>query len=143
MAVETHTGTCFCGAVAIEATGAPEEMGYCHCSSCRSYSGAPVSAFILWKSPSVRLTRGAELLGQFNKTGMSDRQFCTRCGGHIMTVHPGLGRTDVRPPAIPGVPFKPTVHLNYAETVLPMKDGLPKLRDFSAAVGGSGEILPE
>jgi hypothetical protein len=35
------------------------------------------------------------------------------------------------------------VHLNYGETVLPMKDGLPKLNDFPAAVGGSGEAIPE
>jgi hypothetical protein len=35
------------------------------------------------------------------------------------------------------------VHVNYAETVLPMKDGLPKLRDFPAAFGGSGEMVPE
>jgi hypothetical protein len=27
---ETHSGSCFCGAVALEVTGAPEGMGYCH-----------------------------------------------------------------------------------------------------------------
>jgi hypothetical protein len=41
------------------------------------------------------------------------------------------------------VAFAPAVHLNYAEAVLPMKDGLPKLRDFPAAAGGSGETVPE
>jgi hypothetical protein len=35
------------------------------------------------------------------------------------------------------------VHLNYAETVLPMRDGLTKLKDFPAEIGGSGKILPE
>ena len=59
-----HKGTCFCGAVAIEATGAPVEMGYCHCDSCRSYSGAPVTAFTLWKAGNIRVTRGAEWLGR-------------------------------------------------------------------------------
>jgi hypothetical protein len=39
--------------------------------------------------------------------------------------------------------FKPTVHLNYAEAVLPMRDGLPKLKDFPAEVGGSGEAISE
>ena len=39
--------------------------------------------------------------------------------------------------------FKRTVHLNYAETVLPMKDGLPKLKDFPTEAGGSGEVTPE
>ena len=41
----THVGSCFCGAVRIEAEGAPEAMGYCHCRSCRSWSGGPVNAF--------------------------------------------------------------------------------------------------
>ena len=80
-----HTGSCFCGAVEIEVTGAPEEMGYCHCGSCRSYSGGPVSAFTLWKSENVKVTKGAEFLGRFKKTEMSERRFCTRCGGHIAT----------------------------------------------------------
>jgi hypothetical protein len=140
---DTHAGACFCGAVEIEATGAPEEMGYCHCGSCRSYSGAPVSTFILWKAENVKVTEGAEFLSRFNKTGMSDRQFCTRCGGHIMTGHSTFGLTDVYAPVLPTVTFRPTVHLNYGETVLPMKDGLSKLKDLPVEVGGSGEVMPE
>jgi hypothetical protein len=33
--------------------------------------------------------------------------------------------------------------VNYAETVLPMRDGLPKLKDFPAELGGSGEMVSE
>jgi hypothetical protein len=140
---DMHTGTCFCGAVEVEVTGAPEEMGYCHCSSCRTYSGGPVKAFTLWKAENVKVTKGADLLGRFSKTEMSERRFCTQCGGHVMTGHPGLGLTDVYAAILPTLAFAPSVHLNYSETVLPMKDGLPKLRDFLAAVGGSGEAMPE
>jgi hypothetical protein len=39
--------------------------------------------------------------------------------------------------------FEPGVHVNYESTVLQMKDGLPKLKDFPAEMGGSGETLPE
>lgn len=140
---ETHRGSCFCGAVAIEVTGAPLEMGYCHCSSCRAFSGAPVNAFTLWKPEDVKVTKGAEFLGRFNKTEFSERRFCTKCGGHVMVHHPGLGLTDVYAAVIPTLTFIPAVHLNYAETVLPMKDGLPKLRDFPAQVGGSGATVLE
>jgi hypothetical protein len=129
--------------VAIEVTGAPLEMGYCHCVSCRTYSGGPVKAFMLWKTENVKVTHGAERLGGFSKTEMSDRRFCTRCGGHVMVNHPGLGLTDIYAAILPSVTFKPMVHLHYAEAVLPMKDGLPKLKDFPAAVGGSGETMPE
>ncbi|MER9693296.1 GFA family protein [Mesorhizobium sp. M0179] len=138
-----HKGGCFCGAVEIEVHGAAEAMGYCHCGSCRSWSASPVNAFTLWKPQNVKVTRGAEFLSGFEKTEMSDRQFCTKCGGHLMTGHPPLGLVDVYAATIPGVKFTPGVHVNYAETVLPMKDGLPKLRDFPAELGGSGIAVPE
>jgi len=35
------------------------------------------------------------------------------------------------------------VHVNYESTVLPIKDGLPKLKDFPKELGGSGETLAE
>jgi hypothetical protein len=140
---DLHTGTCFCGAVEVQVAGAPEAMGYCHCASCRSWSAGPVNAFTLWKPENVKVTRGAESLGHFKKTGMSDRQFCTNCGGHLMADHPPLGLVDVYAATIPSLKFEPGVHVNYAETVLRMKDGLPKLRDFPSAFGGSGETLPE
>ncbi|HYN38854.1 MAG TPA: GFA family protein, partial [Rhodospirillales bacterium] len=62
---EMYSGTCFCGAVAIEASGEPVEMGYCHCHSCRHYSGAPLVAFTLWRADQITVSRGAELLGRF------------------------------------------------------------------------------
>ena len=136
---QSHTGTCFCGAVTVEVRGAPLEMGYCHCSSCRSHSGAPVSAYVLWKQDDVRITKGTEFVGRFKRTEMSDRHFCKKCGGHVLVTHPGLGLTHVYPASFPTLTFEPTVHLNYAETVLPMKDGLSKLRDFPAAAGGSSQ----
>lgn len=60
-----------------------------------------------------------------------------------MTYHPPLGLIDVFAATIPGHYFKPGVHVNYAETVLPMRDGLPKLKDFPSELGGSGETIPE
>jgi hypothetical protein len=139
----THKGQCFCGAVEFQVEGAPEAMGYCHCSSCRSWSAAPVTAFTLWQPQHIRITKGAEFVGKFKKTDASHRQYCRRCGGHLMTDHPGFGLVDVYPATIPTVTFKPAVHVNYAETVLPITDGLPKLKDFPAEMGGSGDVVPE
>ena len=140
---ETHTGACYCGAVTIDVRGVPLEMGYCHCENCRRYSTSPVSAFTLWKQENVNVTKGAALLGRFKSSDISERRFCTKCGGHIMVDHPTLGLVDVRAGALPNFRFKPRVHLNYEETVLPIKDGLPKLKDFPASIGGSGETLAE
>jgi len=139
----THKGSCFCGSVEIEVRGAPEAMGYCHCRSCRSWSAGPINAFTLWKPENVKVTKGADLIGQFKKTEMSERRFCGKCGGHLMTNHPTFGLIDVFAATIPSIAFAPGVHVNYAETVLPIKDGLPKLKDFPAELGGSGQIVPE
>jgi hypothetical protein len=138
-----HQGECFCGAVHLEVSGEPEGMGYCHCRSCRSWSGGPVNAFTLWKPDAVRVTAGSENLATFQKTEISQRQYCAKCGGHLMTRHPTLGLVDVFAATLPTLEFKPGLHVNYAETVLPMRDGLPKLRDFPKEFGGSGETLPE
>ena len=91
----SHIGKCFCGAVELEVTGSPEAMGYCHCRSCRSWSGGPVNAFSLWKPENVRITAGAEHVATFQKTELSQRQYCAKCGGHLMTNHPPLGLVDV------------------------------------------------
>jgi hypothetical protein len=139
----SHSGQCFCGAVKVEVTGAPEAMGYCHCSSCRSWSAGPVNAFTLWKPDNAKITMGEEHVGHYQKTELSDRQFCKKCGGHVMTNHAPIGLVDVYAATIPTLEFQPGVHVNYAETVLPMKDGLPKLKDFPAELGGSGETIPE
>jgi hypothetical protein len=139
----TNKGKCFCGAVEIAVSGEPVAMGYCHCESCRSWSAAPVNAFTLWKPENVKVTRGVEHLGRFMKTKASDRQYCTKCGGHLMTNHPAMGLVDVYAATLPGVKFTPGVHVNYGETVLPMKDGLSKLKDFPAELGGSGAVVPE
>jgi hypothetical protein len=138
-----HIGSCFCGAVKLEATGSPEAMGYCHCASCRSWSGGPVNAFSLWKPEAVRVTAGAEYVAKYQKTPLSERQYCTNCGGHLMTNHPPIGLVDVFAATIPTLKFAPGVHVNYAESVLPMRDGLPKLRDFPAELGGSGQVMVE
>jgi hypothetical protein len=139
----SYVGSCFCGAVEIEVTGSPEAMGYCHCRSCRSWSGGPVNAFSLWKSDAVRIAAGAEHVATFHKTPFSGRTYCKLCSGHLMNGHQPVGLIDVFAATIPTLKFAPGVHVNYAETVLPMKDGLPKQKDFPAELGGSGELLPE
>ena len=139
----TYKGECFCGTVRIEVSGEPEGMGYCHCGSCRSWSAGPVNAFTLWKPGAVKVTAGAEHIGMFQKTPVSQRQFCKKCGGHVMTNHPPLGLVDVYAATLPTLSFMPGIHVHYAETVLRMRDGLPKMKDFPKELGGSGETVAE
>jgi len=102
-----------------------------------------VNAFTLWKPEAVRITRGAEHIATFEKSELSRRQYCAKCSGHLLVDHPPIGLVDVFAATIPSLAFRPGVHINYAETVLPMRDGLPKLKDFPAEFGGSGELVAE
>src|SRR5882672_12237044 len=111
----THSGSCFCVEVKFEVTGEPVAMGYCHCSSCRHWSAGPVNAFTLWQPTAVRVTRGGDNIGTYNKTPQSSRKWCKTCGGHIFTEHPTWGVTDVYAAIIPDLPYKAGLHVNYQE----------------------------
>jgi hypothetical protein len=140
---QTHAGKCFCGAVELAATGSPMIMGYCHCASCREWSAAPINAFTIWKPENVKVTKGADNLGVFHRTDRSYRKWCKTCGGHVFTEHPHGGYIDVYAAIIPTMPFKAALHVHYQETVLHVKDGLPKMKELPKEFGGSGTTMPE
>ncbi|HZQ60919.1 MAG TPA: GFA family protein [Casimicrobiaceae bacterium] len=139
----TYDGSCFCGDVQFTMTGTPAAMGYCHCESCRHWSAGPVNAFTLWAPDAMKITRGADKLGTYHKTDRSLRKWCKSCGGHLFTEHPQWNLVDVYAATIPDLAFRPGVHVHYQETVLPIKDGLPKQKDLPKELGGSGMLLAE
>jgi hypothetical protein len=138
-----YEGSCFCGSVRIAATGAPFAMGYCHCADCRAWSASPVNAFTLWQPDAVEVVAGEDLLRTYAKTAASHRQYCANCGGHLMTNHPPGNFVDIYAAVLPDLAFVPALHVNYASATLRLHDGLPKLKDFPAEMGGSGETMPE
>lgn len=140
---DMHRARCFCGAVEVELSGAPAAMGYCHCESCRHWSAGPVNAFTLWPKDAVRFVKGEDQLGSYAKTPASVRRWCRICGGHVLTDHPNWGLVDVYAAVIDDFDFKPGVHVHYQETVLPLKDGLTKMKDLPKEMGGSGAAVGE
>jgi hypothetical protein len=118
-------------------------MGYCHCESCRHWSAGPVNAFTLWKPEALKVTRGSGSVGTYNKTPISYRKWCQKCGGHLFTQHPTMGLVDIYAAMLPQLKFEPGVHVNYQETVLHIHDGKPKMKDMPKEMGGSGITLPE
>jgi hypothetical protein len=139
----SYHGTCFCKAVAVEATGAPAVMTFCHCESCRTWLSAPIHGAALWPAASVKVTKGADQLGLYKKTEASHRQFCKQCGGRVLVGHPAVGLVDLPSVELPDLAFRPTMHVHYGEKVLAVRDGLPKFKDFPKDFGGSGDTLPE
>ncbi len=54
-----------------------------------------------------------------------------------------MGLTDVYAAVIPDFVHQPALHVHYQETVLHIKDGLPKMKDVPSEMGGSGVTMAE
>ncbi len=72
------TGGCMCGAVRYEASGAPASSMYCHCTSCRKHTGAPVVMLVGYKRDQVTFSGDARKIYQ-SSPGVG-RGFCDQCG---------------------------------------------------------------
>ena len=95
MAGNKKTGRCFCGTVELSASGESVTMGYCHCKDCAKWSAAPINSYSFWRPDQVVITKGKEHIQTFSKTSHSNRQFCKKCGGHLMTEHPDSNFIDI------------------------------------------------
>jgi hypothetical protein len=102
-----------------------------------------VNAFTLWQPSELKVTKGADQIGTYNKTDKSFRKWCKKCGGHLFTDHPPFKMVDVYAAMLPKLKFKPGVHIFYGEKAVAIKDGLPKFQDAPKEMGGSGVTLPE
>ena len=76
-----RTGGCLCGDVRFRLVGAPYQVRYCHCQSCRKHTGAPVSVFADCKGGVVEFTKGAPRL--YESSPGVHRGFCARCGSTL------------------------------------------------------------
>ncbi|MGK0472745.1 MAG: hypothetical protein ACJAR0_003234 [Candidatus Azotimanducaceae bacterium] len=139
---DTRSASCACGKVEIQIEGLPAVMAYCHCDSCRTWLGAPLHAASLWATEGVTVVKGESSLDMFKITDDSLRHFCIQCGGPVLIRHPKLNLTDVPAGNIKGLKFEPSIHVNYAERVVDLRDGLPKFAAMPDAEG-NGLLLEE
>lgn len=79
-AISTEQGQCLCGAVRVEATIGAREMGACHCSMCRRWSGG---VFLAVECQSVSVENAAAL-GVYSSSEWGERCFCKACGSTVM-----------------------------------------------------------
>lgn len=140
-----YRAQCACGTVQLEADGEPVVQCYCHCNSCRSYTGSPVNTPVLWPASNVRFTAGEDQLRRYSTSGANEggRYTCAVCNGSVGAALPDAGLFDIFAGLLQDFKFEPTVHINYENSVLPIKDGLPKLKDMPEEWGGSGELVDE
>lgn len=147
---KTYQASCFCGEVQLTLRHLPEGQGFCHCHSCRSWSAGPVNAFTLWKPEHIEISRGKDKLQAYEGNPVSDhqevvsiRKWCSNCGGHVLIEHPTMGVVDIPAAIIENFQHEPGLHVHYGESILAVKDGLPKFKDLPESFGGSGIEFPE
>ena len=130
------TGGCMCGAVRFEATGAPLSTNYCHCTSCRKHTGAPVVTLVGYKIDQVKFTKGERKI--YESSPGVGRAFCGQCGTPLTWEGDGgefgplvelLISTFDDPNA-----FAPQGHLHHAERIswFETTDNLPRYRVWDA-----------
>jgi hypothetical protein len=88
-----HRGSCLCGGVRYEYSGAFGQFVYCHCSKCRKAQGTAFASNAPVEEAKFRLLQGAELLKAYASSPGKQRVFCGNCGS------PLYSRAD----ALPGV----------------------------------------
>jgi hypothetical protein len=85
----SYAGGCLCGAVRYEARGEVTNLCFCHCSSCRRATGAPMVPWGTFAAPNLSILRGR--LAQYRSSPKVTRGFCAQCGTSLSYRHDDRG----------------------------------------------------
>ncbi|MEK7105489.1 MAG: GFA family protein [Patescibacteria group bacterium] len=123
-----HVGSCKCGTIKFEVITESVWSGYCHCKDCRKATGAPVSAFVIFRKADVQW-KGRQ--PKEHKPSIKvTRTFCEVCGSPISYEHVEWpGRIDFYTCLFDDAEnLAPTEHIWYASKLpwLDIQDALPK-----------------
>ncbi len=77
-------GSCFCGAVHYRVRGEPKFVAHDHCSICRRTSGAAYVTWVGFTEDTFEIVSGEPSLTTFQSSPEGKRQFCSRCGSHLV-----------------------------------------------------------
>jgi len=91
-------GSCLCGSIRYEVTGALRGAVNCHCTMCRKAHGAAFRTRAAVRRGDFRFTQGESLLTRYESSPGHYRCFCSRCGSPIVSVF------DADPSTV-GLPF--------------------------------------
>lgn len=75
------SGKCLCGKVSYELDEAPTEIGACHCSMCRKWSGG-INVSVEAKPEAIQI-HGEENVTYYKSSEFAERGFCTTCGSSM------------------------------------------------------------
>jgi hypothetical protein len=86
-------GSCLCGEIGYEITGAPMRMMNCHCGRCRHGRAAAHATNVFYKLDQFRWVRGESLVREYKiaDARFHTAAFCSRCGAKVPRLSPDRG----------------------------------------------------
>ena len=165
-----ENGSCYCGAVKFTIEGPAMGGFWCHCRACtRSKAAGPSLLFGIGGGDGViTYTEGKDKVKTSKPPQWAPlcNTFCGECGSHIVqwpegapfrgvypatfeyesgknTAHTGADDKSAVAAASCELPeqYRPGMHLNYENRLLPVNDDLPKFKNAPPAFGGDGSML--
>ncbi len=127
-------GSCLCGDVAYEITGAPALMYQCHCSRCRKGRAAAHGANLFYKLEDFRWTSGERLVVDYKVPAAArfGLAFCRHCGGSTPRVSAAGGTVVVPAGPLDTDPgMRPLAHIFVASKApwFEITDTIPQLAE--------------
>jgi hypothetical protein len=106
------SGSCLCGAVCYEVSGALGPVGHCHCRTCRKAHAAAFATTARVARDAFRWSAGADVVASFESSPGKRRSFCPRCGSHLVAAWDGADEVIVRVGSLDDDPGgRPLVHI--------------------------------
>ncbi len=134
-------GKCACGNVTFRVDGEPVAQFYCHCRSCQTAHAAPVSAIAMFPESSVAYSGDVRSVKVTGRDGAATRVICANCGTKVIN-EPGMQIRAILPALCESRDwFKPTMHIQWQDHTLEMRDDLPKFVDYPKEFGGTGNLV--
>lgn len=92
-----QTGRCYCDSLKYEIDSEAVFSMQCHCRECQYFSGGAPNVVFGVPSTAFRYTKGKpELYCREDLETPVVREFCGKCGTHILSRPPGLGMDIVK-----------------------------------------------
>lgn len=131
------TGTCLCGDIQWELSGALTEMSHCYCTMCRKVHGTAFSTNAVVQRAAFRWLAGEQKIGHFESRAGSDWPFCGGCGATV----PGLFDDEVWLAVGPlegDFKERPLFHIFVASAASwhEIRDALPRYDAFDPSYDG-------
>lgn len=82
--MKDRTGHCVCGAVRFTITDMRDDFSICHCKMCQRWTGMAFAGLAV--EPAQLAVIGAEYIGSWRSSDVSERSFCKRCGSTLWFV---------------------------------------------------------